>query len=136
MSKLDRRKLHKALFAPPAGLFVLVEVPVFQFVKVDGRGDPNTAAAYREAVEWLYSVSYGMKFAAKSDGHDYVVPPLQGLWWADDLSVFTTGDRDAWRWTMMIMAPDFVDGRHYEAGLAKAAKKLSGASDAALRRVR
>jgi hypothetical protein len=75
-------------------------------------------------VEWLYSVSYGMKFAAKAEDRDYVVPPLQGLWWADDHRVFSTGDRDAWQWTMMIMAPPFIEPRHFEAGLQKARRKL------------
>jgi hypothetical protein len=50
-----------------------------QFAKVDGEGDPNTAPAYRSAVEWLYGVSYAAKFAAKAAlGKDYVVPPLEG----------------------------------------------------------
>ena len=44
---------------------------------VDGRGDPNTAPAYAQAVQWLYSVSYALKFALKAEGRDYVVPPLE-----------------------------------------------------------
>ena len=124
MVKLDFRKEQPALFSPPSDDFVLIKVPKLRFVKIDGRGDPNTAPAYAEAVEWLYAVSYGMKFAAKEEGQDYVVPPLQGLWWASSPKAFREGKKDKWRWTMMIMAPGFVASKHYKAGLAKAGKKL------------
>lgn len=100
-------------------------MPPLQFVKVDGEGDPNTAPAYRSAVEWLYGVSYAMKFAGKAAlGKDYVVPPLEGLWWADDPESFITRDKDQWRWTMMIMVPDFVTRDMFEKAVAKRGGKL------------
>ena len=108
MEKIDFKKTLKHLYAPSAKDFVLVEVPTMQFVKVDGRGDPDTAPAYKTAIEWLYGVSYSLKFAAKALGKDYGVPPLEGLWWAEDNADFTKGAKDRWNWTMMIMAPDFV----------------------------
>lgn len=124
VEKLDFRKLLKPLLNPPAGEFVSVEVPQMQFVKVDGGGDPNTAPAYRSAVEWLYGVSYAMKFAAKAAlGKDYVVPPLEGLWWADDPKSFITREKDRWRWTMMIMVPDFVAPDIFENAVAKTGGK-------------
>ena len=74
------------------------------------------------------SIGQGEAFFAirgdRFDGHDYVVPPLQGLWTADSMRAFTSRKKDKWRWTMMIMVPDFVTKEHYEAGLAKASKKL------------
>jgi len=124
MEKIDFRKTLKALYSPPAGAFVRVEPPPMQFVKVDGEGDPNTAAAYRSAVEWLYGVSYAMKFAAKAAlGKDYGVPPLEGLWWADDPRTFVTREKDRWRWTMMIMVPDFVTRDMFEKAVAKTGGK-------------
>lgn len=80
MDKLDLKKQLRDLFNPPKHDFVEIIVPTLSFVKIDGAGDPNTAPAYRTAVEWLYGVSYAMKFAAK-DGlaRDYVVPPLEAL---------------------------------------------------------
>jgi hypothetical protein len=54
MEKIDFKKTLEPLYSPPAGEFASVEVPLMQFVKVDGEGDPNTAPAYRSAVEWLY----------------------------------------------------------------------------------
>ncbi|MFX1379274.1 MAG: GyrI-like domain-containing protein, partial [Promethearchaeota archaeon] len=29
-------------------------------------------------------------------------------WWADDMDDFTEGNRDKWKWTMMIMQPDWI----------------------------
>jgi hypothetical protein len=124
MEKIDFRKALRPLYNPPAGEFASVEVPQMQFVKVDGEGDPNTAPAYRAAVEWLYGVSYAMKFAAKAAlGTDYVVPPLEGLWWADDSRSFITREKDKWRWTMMIMVPDFVTRDIFEKAVAKTGGK-------------
>lgn len=125
MEKIDFRKALKPLYDPPADRFVEVEVPPMQFVKVDGEGDPNVAPAYRSAVEWLYGVSYAMKFAAKATlGKDYVVPPLEGLWWADDPASFVRREKQRWRWTMMIMAPAFITTELYTAAVAKSAAKL------------
>ena len=130
MDKIDFRKLHKALYNPPPGEFVRIDVPAMQFVKVDGAGDPNISQTYKTAVEWLYAVSYALKFASKAAlGKDYVVPPLEGLWWADDPASFVARRKDEWRWTMMIMAPDFIDRAMFETAHAKAAKKLGAAPD-------
>jgi hypothetical protein len=133
MDKIDFRKTMKTLYAPPAGEFVLVDVPTMQFVKVDGSGDPNTAPGYATAVAWLYSASYGMKFAAKAAlATDYVVPPLEGLWWADDPAAFVARRKGEWKWTMMIMVPDFVKRSMFDAAVARAGRKL-GAPPASLR---
>ena len=129
MAKLDFRKEQPALFTAPTDEFVLIKVPKLRFIKIDGEGDPNKAPAYGEALAWLYAVSYGVKFAAKAEGNDYVVPPLQGLWWADDMKAFAARKKDKWRWTMMIMAPDFVGRKHFKAGVDKAAKKLGEAPE-------
>lgn len=130
MEKTDFKKSLKPLYSPPAGTFVLVEVPKMQFVKVDGEGDPNTAPAYRAALAWLYSVSYTMKFAGKAAlGKDYVVPPLEGLWWADDSKDFITRKKDRWRWTMMIMVPDFNTREMYESAVERTGEKLGKAPE-------
>lgn len=125
MDKIDFKKKLAKLYGASAGSFAAVDVPRMQFVKVDGQGDPNRAPAYQRAIEWLYAMSYAMKFSAKAKvGKDYVVPPLEGLWWADDPDDFVKRRKDRWRWTMMIMVPDFVDRSLYEAALAKSRDKL------------
>lgn len=130
MGKVDFKKSLPGLYGPPVNRFVSVDVPAMQFVMIDGRGDPNKALAYKQAIEWLYSVSYAMKFAAKaSRGKDYVVPPLEGLWWADDPADFVARRKDRWRWTMMIMAPAFIDLALFEAAVDKSRKKLGTPPD-------
>lgn len=128
MEKIDFKKSLKPLYNPPVDTFVPVEVPKMQFVKVDGKGDPNTASTYRSALEWLYGVSYAMKFAGKAAlGKDYVVPPLEGLWWADDPKDFIARRKDRWSWTMMIMAPDFIIRKMFESAVERTGKKLGKA---------
>jgi hypothetical protein len=110
MDKIDFKKELSALYNPSSREFAVVEVPEMQFLMVDGHGDPNTAPAYQEAVEALYAVAYKLKFMSKKQCEkDYVVPPLEGLWWADDMETFTLKrDKSAWDWTMMIMQPEWI----------------------------
>jgi hypothetical protein len=130
MEKIDYKKLMPKLYSAPAGKFVAADVPEMQFVKIDGQGDPNTDPSYKRAIEWLFSVSYAMKFAAKATkGKDYVVPPLEGLWRADDPQDFVKRRKARWRWTMMIMAPDFTGQSMFEAAVEKAHKKLGEAPE-------
>ncbi|MGW5052722.1 GyrI-like domain-containing protein [Actinokineospora sp. NPDC004072] len=108
VEKYDIKKARKALYAPPSRDFAVVDVPPIQYLAVDGRGDPNTAPAYAAAVEALYGVAYTLKFAGKAQGRDFVVGPLEGLWRADDPSVFTKRSKDAWEWTMLISQPPWI----------------------------
>lgn len=87
----------------------VVDVPDLQYLMVDGHGDPNTPA-WADAVSTLYPVAYGLKALSRRQlDRDVVVMPLEGLWWADDMSTFTTArDKARWDWTMMIMAPPWI----------------------------
>ncbi len=112
MSKIDFKKSMKTLFAPSAKAFAMVDVPPLQFLMVDGKGSPDQDAEteYAQALAALYPMAFKLKFLSKSKyQRDYVVPPLQALWWADDMNVFLTGDKDAWQWTAMIMQPDWIE---------------------------
>lgn len=107
MSKVDLKKTDlKYLYGASSRAIEEVDVPALRYLAIDGKGDPNTEASYREALEALYSVSYAVKFMAKSGGFDYVVMPLEGLWWAEDMSVFAADQKSDWCWTMMIHQPD------------------------------
>jgi hypothetical protein len=125
MSKIDFKKELKHLYRPSAKEFVLVEVPPMQFLMVDGHGDPNTAQSYRDALEALYAVAYKTKFLSKKLlERDYVVPPLEGLWWAEDMNVFAGGlDKDSWYWTMMIMQPEWVSSGLVDQAVEQTRKK-------------
>ena len=99
-----------------AGELRLLDVPVMAYLMVDGHGDPNTSPAFNDAIASLYPVAYKLKFASKRElDRDYVVPPLEGLWWADDMDAFTvTRDKSRWDWTLMIMTPDWIDEHMFE----------------------
>jgi hypothetical protein len=119
----------KTLYQPPVDP-VLVEIPEFEFAMIDGSGDPNTSLDYQAAVAALYAVTYPVVITLKKAGRaDLKVRPLEGLWWAEDLSVFdpASEERRSWHWTMMIRQPGDVPGEVYDAALAKAAKKLGRA---------
>lgn len=109
-TKLDFRKEQPVLYGGKPGIINTVDVPAMKFLMVDGKGDPNTAQEYKDAVETLYAVSYGVKmpFKKKYPAKDYVVPPLEGLWYMKDMSRFVTASKSEWLWTMMVRVPDYV----------------------------
>lgn len=121
-SKIDFKKSLDA-YRAQHGRCRIVDVPELQYLMVDGAGDPNTSPAFADAVAALYPVAYKLKFASKRElGRDYVVPPLEGRWWADDMDVFTRArDKAKWRWTLMIMVPDWIDQHLFSAAGAQIA---------------
>lgn len=110
MDKLDLKKINRHLYAPSAKEAVIVDVPPVKFLMIDGKGDPNTAGEYEEAVQALYALAYALKFKIKKaeGGIDYAVMPLEGLWWVEDMRLFSVQKKEDWLWTMMILQPDFI----------------------------
>jgi len=110
MSKLDLKLNFRHLYSPSAKQPQIVTIQPLSYLMVDGQGDPNTSAEYVQAIEILYSLSYTMKFTIKKSpsGVDYGVMPLEGLWWSDDMNDFLAGNKDRWKWTAMILQPDFI----------------------------
>jgi hypothetical protein len=102
MNKIDLKKALKQLYSTSAKEVVELRVPPFRYLMVDGKGDPNTSHEYAQAIEALFAVSYTAKFAVKKSPQaiDYAVMPLEGLWWADDKSVFVADDKANWKWTI------------------------------------
>ena len=127
MQKIDLKKDLKALYTASVKTAAQVEVPPLRYLMVDGIGDPNTSKAYVEAIEALFSVSYTAKFMLKKGPQqiDYAVMPLEGLWWADDPSAFATGDKAKWKWTAMILQPDFVTNEVLDSAIAEVRRKKS-----------
>jgi hypothetical protein len=123
--KIDLKKEFKRLYQASAKDIIELDVPTLRFLMADGKGDPNTSKEYAEAVEALFSVSYTAKFMVKKadGGKDYAVMPLEGLWWADDLSAFAANDKSKWLWTMMILQPSFVPDEVIEKAIAEVARK-------------
>ena len=125
MAKVDLKKELKHLYQSSTKEVVRVEVPAMKYLMVDGEGDPNTSQAFKAAVEVLFPLSYTLKFMVKKgpSAIDYGVMPLEGLWWADDMSKFTVEDKSNWHWTLMIMQSDFVTGKMVDAAIAEVEKK-------------
>jgi hypothetical protein len=125
MQKIDLKQELKHLYKPSAKDVAQVDVPTFRFLMIDGEGDPNTSQQYAQAVEALFTVSYTAKFMVKkgTTATDYAVMPLEGLWWADDMSTFVANEKSRWKWTMMIMQPNFVEVEVLQAAIAEVRKR-------------
>lgn len=120
----DFKKELKHLYQPSAKKFEVVDVPPMKFLMIDGHGDPNTAQEYKDAVEALYAVAYALKFRSKKEkGMDYVVPPLEGLWWVEHMEQFSMENKSAWNWTMMVMQPEWITQEMFGAALGEVERK-------------
>jgi len=109
MPKIDLKKENKEFYYPTTYDVSVVDIPEMKFLMIDGQGDPNTSPEYQDAMETIFPVSYKTKFISKKEkSQDYVVMPLEGLWWADNMEEFSTDDRSSWKWTVMIRQPDFI----------------------------
>ena len=97
-------------------------MPDLRYLMVDGHGDPNSSPAFADAIASLYPVAYKLKFASKRElGRDYVVPPLEGLWWAQDMDSFTTArDKSLWDWTLLLMVPEWIEDELFAAAVDQA----------------
>ena len=116
--KVDFKRTMKEVFTASAKEFEEITLPALTYLMVDGQGPPGNSPAYLDALGILYPAAYGVKFHSKRElKRDYVVPPLEGLWWSDNLDAFTENRRDEWRWTMMIMLPDWVTDDDYTAAM-------------------
>ena len=123
MDKIDFKKTLDS-YQAKRGVFRLVEVPPLHYLMIDGHGDPNTSPAFAEAIETLYPIAYKLKFASKQGlGRDYVVPPLEGLWWADDMDAFSNRDKSQWDWTLLLLVPDWIDQAMVDAAVEQVAAK-------------
>ncbi|UCH61825.1 MAG: GyrI-like domain-containing protein [Fidelibacterota bacterium] len=121
MSKIDLKKELRHLYVPSTKEVVLVDVPQMNFLMVDGRGDPNTAQEFQDAMEVLYGLAYGIKFGLKKKGlgPDYSVMPSEGLWWMASGGEFDLEIKDEWLWTLMIMQPDHITKEMFDQAKAE-----------------
>ena len=129
MAAFDFKKEYKDLYLPKIKPCI-IDVPIMRFIMVDGKGDPNTSAFYKAALEVLYGLSYSIKMSkmgsTQPEGYfGYVVPPLEGLWWFEgkpfDGSVI--GRKDEFSWVVMIRQPEFVTPEVFEAAKVGLSKK-------------
>lgn len=129
MDKLDYKKEYKDLYQPKCKPSV-IDVPEMIFIAVDGAGDPNTSEEYKTAMEILYGLSFTIKMSkmngTQPEGYfEYVVPPLEGLWYVDgvDFDGLNVTDKSKFRWVSMIRQPEFVTEEVFAAAKAALQKK-------------
>lgn len=129
MEKIDFKKEYKDLFKPSAKKVSIVEVPKLNYLMIDGKGSP-IGEEYQQAMETIYPMAYTLKFMAKTSlQRDFVVNPLEGLWWAEDYAVFSNGNKDEWIWRSMIMQPDFITEAMFNLAREKVAEKNPASLD-------
>ncbi len=123
--RVDLKKELSHLYRPSSKEVTIVDVPPMRFLMVDGTGNPKTAPGFQDAMAALYSVAYTLKFMLKKSdpAQDYVVMPLEGLWWTEDQGGLAAGSPDAWKWTLMIALPDSVTGELVDEAAKEAMKK-------------
>ncbi|WP_238904186.1 GyrI-like domain-containing protein [Clostridium sp. YIM B02506] len=125
--KLDYKKEFKDLYLPKNEP-MLVDVPEMNFIMVDGKGNPNDEdGEYQSAVEILYALSYTIKMSKKGsyniEGYfEYVVPPLEGLWWMENDGM-DFKKKDKFEWTSMIRQPEFVTEEVFEWACSEVLRK-------------
>ena len=136
MQTLDLKKSLKHLYVPPSKAVVLVDVPAFNFARVDGEiepgASPGTSPAFQQAMGALYGIAYTLKFTSKLrkvDPIDYPVMALEALWWSDEGEFDLTQANSyaafpgGWKWTAMILQPDHITQDMFQEGLAQLRKK-------------
>ncbi|KZL20378.1 GyrI-like domain-containing protein [Pseudovibrio sp. WM33] len=133
MTTTDFRDRLYELYRPPSDRFTFVDVPDMQFAMIDGHGNPE-GEAFAQAIKWLFTVIYPIKLDTKKRlGKRFVEPPLECLWWADDVTDLITGNKDKLKWRLMIVLPHWTDDTLFAQGVETAIERL-GEKPASLQR--
>ena len=115
----DYKKEYKEFYLPPKTPGI-VTVPAINFLAVRGHGNPNEEnGAYKQTIGLLYAVAYTIKMSKmgrhKMDGYfDYVVPPLEGLWWQEGVQGVDYTHKEDFCWISLIRLPDFVTKTEFD----------------------
>ena len=129
MGALDSKAKIKELYLQSVKDFSIVDVPDLQFVMIDGEGDPD-GELFPHLTRWIFAVVHPIRLIARHRmGKDFVEPPLECLWWSDDMNDFIAGKKDKWKWRLMIVAADWLDEGMFKQAVEKARKKLGAAPD-------
>ena len=132
-SKVDFKKTLSS-YTAKHGKFEFVTIPEMCYLMVDGTGDPNMSPAFAQAIEQLYPIAYALKFISKDVlDRDYVVPPLEALWRAENMDAFVRREKSKWSWTLLLMVPDWLTDEHFALALHKVESKTGKQATANVR---
>ena len=131
----DFKKEYKEFYMPK-NKPEIVTVPQANYIAVRGKGNPNEIdGAYQKAISILYAVAYTLKMSYKTEHKiegffEYVVPPLEGFWWQDNVDGIDYADKAAFNWISVIRLPEFITQKDFEwaAETASEKKKLDCSS--------
>lgn len=124
----DYKKEYKEYYAP-AKKPSIVQIPKMNFVAVRGKGDPNEEdGEYKKAMNLLYGIAFTIKMSYKGThsikGYfEYVVPPLEGFWWQDDVLGIDYSHKESFQWISLIRLPDFVTKKDFDWAVQEATQK-------------
>lgn len=124
----DFKKEYKEYYMPK-NIPQIVDVPKVNYIAVRGKGNPNEVdGAYQKAISVLYAIAYTLKMSYKTDYKidgfiEYVVPPLEGFWWQDDVEGVDYTDKSAFNWISVIRLPDFISEKDFAWAVETATKK-------------
>ena len=123
----DFKKEYKEFYLPPVTP-TLVDVPPANYIAVRGMGNPNDEGSeYKDSIGLLYGIAFTIKMSKKGgrqiEGYfDYVVPPLEGLWWSENGEV-NYAHKEAFHFISMIRLPEFVTRADFDWAVAEASRK-------------
>ena len=124
----DFKKEYKEFYMPKSKP-AIVTVPKANYIAVRGKGNPNEEdGAYQKAISVLYAIAYTLKMSYKTDYKingffEYVVPPLEGFWWQEDINGIDYGNKDSFNWISVLRLPDFISRENFDWAVNTAAKK-------------
>ncbi|WP_173475436.1 GyrI-like domain-containing protein [Fibrobacter succinogenes] len=124
----DFKKEYKEFYMPK-GKPEIVTVPKMNYIAVRGKGNPNEEdGEYKKSIELLYGIAYTIKMSKKGDhkieGYfDYVVPPLEGFWWQENIDGIDYGHKENFLWISVIRLPDFVTKADFDWAIEEATRK-------------
>lgn len=124
----DYKKEQKELYRPKTKPSI-INVPVMNFLAVKGTGNPNEEnGEYTQAIGLLYPIAYALKMSYKTDYKiegffEYVVPPLEGYWWQENIKGVDLTRKDQFNWISMIRLPDFITKKDFDWAINKMTEK-------------
>ena len=124
----DYKKEYKEVYVPKMTP-TIIEIPNMNYIAVQGCGNPNEEGGeYKKAIELLYKIAYSLKMSYKTDYEiegffQYVVPPLEGLWWQEGSKNFEKNKKEEFHWISMIRLPEFITVENYNWAISEAGKK-------------
>ncbi|MDO5813185.1 MAG: GyrI-like domain-containing protein [Bacillota bacterium] len=124
----DFKKEYKEYYQPKKKPEI-INIPSFNFIAVRGEGNPNEEnGMYQQAIGVLYAIAYTLKMSYKTDYkiegfYEYVVPPLEGFWWQEDIEGVDFFHKETFHWISVIRLPDFISKKDFEWAVEKASIK-------------